>query len=111
MTLKLVKDFRNYQFVYFWISKNKKAVSPFVPTLEHANEWFTDQHFSAHDGKERRKRTVDRRNNAPEPSHNNSDTAFSRRIPSSPGRRASDLKISVDYDLSVGKISKLKEAQ
>ena len=111
MMFKLVKDFRNYQFVYFWINESKKIVSPHLPTMEHAKEWYTNHHFSLYSGKERRQSKVDRRNKRAKSLDQNSDINISRRIPSSPGRRACDLNISVDIDLSEKKISQLKEAQ
>ena len=82
MTLKLVKDFQDYQFVYFWIDQDEQAVSPTLPTLEHAKEWFTDQHFRTYEGKERRRRKVDRRNEASSDNTNNAEVPFSRRVPS-----------------------------
>lgn len=110
MTLKLVKDFQDYQFVYFWIDGDKQVVSPLLPTLEHAREWFTDRHFKNYEGQERRRRKVDRRNIHAMDKNDNAEIPFSRRVPSKTGRRASDHKISVDIDLAKEKISKLKQA-
>lgn len=111
MMFKLVKDFKNYQFVYFWIDGNKKIISPLLPTLEHAKEWFTSHHFSLYSGNERRQRKVDRRNIQSKGLEESAEIPFSRRIPSKTGRRASDLNIKVDIDLSEQKISQLKETQ
>lgn len=111
MTFKLVKDFKEYQFVYFWINGSKKVVSPLLPTMEHAKEWYTNHHFSLYSGQERRQRKVDRRNKGSKGIEENAEIPFSRRIPSSMGRRASDLHIKVDIDLAEKKISQLKEAQ
>ena len=104
----LVKDFQDYQFVYFWVD-NRKVVSPKLPTLEHAKEWFTEQHFTNYRGMERRKSKLDRRHNT-RAIYSDSEIAYSRIIPSTPGRRCCDQHIKVDQDYSEAKVSRLKKA-
>lgn len=105
----LVKDFQDYQFVYFWL-ENRKVVSPKLPTMEHAKEWFRDQHYSNYEGKERRKSKLDRRQNV-RALYSTSEVLYSRIIPSSPGRRCCDKNIKVDFDYSEEKINKLKQIE
>ena len=107
--ITLVKDFQDYQFVYFWVD-NRKVVSPKLPTLEHAKEWFTDQHFAHYQGEERRKSKLDRRNNS-RAIYSDLEIAYSRIIASSPGRRCCDKHIKVDLDYSEAKVSQLKKAE
>ncbi|MGB0203528.1 MAG: hypothetical protein ACPF9K_00610 [Neptuniibacter sp.] len=105
----LVKDFQDYQFVYFWL-ENRKVVSPKLPTMEHAKEWFRDLHFGNYEGTERRKCKLDRRKNV-RAFYSDSEIAYSRIVPSSRGRRCCDKHIKVDLDYSEAKISRLKTAE
>lgn len=104
---KLVKDFQDYQFVYFWVN-HKKRISPKLPTLEHAREWFTNVHFSQYKGIERRKSRVDRRHNI---RAIYADNLFAGILASAPGRRCCDKRVKVDLDYSKAKLSQLKEAE
>ncbi|MFY0675984.1 MAG: hypothetical protein JXR18_01750 [Neptuniibacter sp.] len=105
----LVKDFQDYQFVYFWL-KNKKIISPKLPTLEHAKEWFTHLHFSNYNGAERRKSKLDRRQNSRALYHHYG-VHYSSFFQSAVGRRCCDKRIKVDIDFSKAKVRQLKKAE
>ncbi|KXJ53102.1 hypothetical protein WNY58_10180 [Neptuniibacter pectenicola] len=86
---KLIKDFRNYQFVYYWYEKDAGKVSPYFPTLNHAEDWFVQQQRVNYPGPERRKPACDKHHTT--------------------RRRAADTTIKVDLDISREKISELKQ--
>ena len=87
---KLIKDFRDYQFIYYWYEKNTGKVSPYFPTLNHAEDWFVQQQRSGYSGPERRRPALDK--------------GYSTK------RRAIDSKLKVDLDISREKISELKQS-
>ena len=103
--LELVKDLDEYQITFYWIGSENKKVSPNLPTLTHAQEWFFEHMYAQFDGKERRKRKFDRRQ-----SNTMRTTLHSKRNIKSTGRRSTDKTITVDIDLSQEKISALKSA-
>ncbi|WP_415896349.1 hypothetical protein ACMXYX_09560 [Neptuniibacter sp. QD72_48] len=106
--LKLVKDFIDYQFTYFWVeSSGTKArrISKKLPTLEHAREWFIDYHYAQYNGIERRKSKQDQRKN----SNNRFNPILCKRNASNRGRRITDKPIQIDIDLSKKKIKSLQE--
>ncbi|WP_286238275.1 hypothetical protein [Neptuniibacter halophilus] len=100
---KLVKDFGDYQFTYYWIDDSNQQISPNLPTLSHAHEWLVTYHHDQHEGTERRKTRYDRRH----PNGPMRDSISSKRNPVSSGRRSTDRPVAVDLDLSVGKVAKL----
>ncbi len=85
---KLIKDFRDFQFVYYWYEKGAGRISPYLPTLTHASDWLKQQQRETYNGFDRR-----RRNDAP-----------------AIGRRTTDRRIQVDLDISIEKIAELKES-
>lgn len=99
--LTLVKDLDNFKIVFYWVSSQKKKVSPTFPTLVHAKEWYTEHMFSAYKGNERRKRVCDRRN----PEH----FQFDCRRMSPQGRRFTDKSVKVGIDLVSKKINEIQE--
>lgn len=103
---KLVKDFIDYQFTFYWVNDRNEQISPDLPTLTHAREWIVKFTNGQYRGADRRKRTYDRRyaNGPIRDSRLSQRTAFSR------GRRATDKPVEVEFDLSVIKIDELKEA-
>lgn len=106
--LKLVKDFIDYQFTYFWVElsgSKARRVSKNLPTLEHAKEWFINHHFSQYSGQERRKTKQDQRHN----SNIKLSPILCKRNTSSKGRRVTDKPIHVDIDLSIKKIKALQD--
>ncbi|MFT6351978.1 MAG: hypothetical protein ACJAZ4_001573 [Neptuniibacter pectenicola] len=109
--LKLVKDFRNYQFVFYWIDASLNKVSPHLPTKQYAQEWLIHYHFDMYSGKERRRRMVDRRSGLHKMNLSGVQIFFSQRKASIKGRRRSDRDIGVDYDLSKKKLKKLHSAK
>ena len=106
--LRLVKDFKNYQFIYFWVDKKGNKQSPHLPTLNHAEEWFVSHCFSSFEGDERRQRTFDRRFTQDATEQESNLRQLKRRNPS--GRRSTDTSIKIDVDLSKEKIRNLKQA-
>ena len=106
--LRLVKDFKNYQFIYFWVDKKGNKQSPSLPTLNHAEEWFVSHSFSSFEGEERRQRTFDRRYAQETTGDDSNLHQLKRRKPS--GRRSTDTVIKIDVDLSKEKIRNLKQA-
>ena len=87
---KLIKDFRNYQFVYYWYEKGTGRASPLLPTLNHAEDWSTQQQRQNYTGPERRQRAL-------------KNTRMKQ-------RRATDQTIKVDLDISIQKIADLKQS-
>lgn len=85
---KLIKDFRDYQFVYYWYEKGQGRISPLLPTLTHAEDWIILKQRESYAGLERRRRA------------------------STPtiGRRSTDAHISVDIDIAAQKITDLKQS-
>jgi len=105
----LVKDFQDYQFVYFWV-ENRKVVSPKLPTLEHAKEWFIELHFSSFKGKERRKFKLDRRQNT-RSFYGDFGEEFMIYSPPTQGRRGCDKKVKVDLDYAADKVNNLRNVE
>lgn len=104
--LKLIKDFQDFQFTYFWIEitgDRPKKLSKNLPTLQHAHEWFIDYHHSQHQGLERRVIKQDRRQD----SNKKYSPAYCSRLSSSKGRRMTDREIRVDIDLAKKKLQEL----
>ncbi|WP_067867628.1 hypothetical protein [Neptuniibacter marinus] len=108
--LKLVKDFHNYQFVYYWIDNQRKKVSPSLPTKQYATEWLIHYHFETYSGRERRRRMLDRRSESQKINLRGVQIFFSKRKGLTKGRRRSDLNVEVDFDLSKKKLNKLRSA-
>ncbi|WP_299182821.1 hypothetical protein [uncultured Neptuniibacter sp.] len=102
---RLVKDFINFQFCYYWIDEATTKVSPDLPTFNHAQEWIISYHFSQYQGPERRKRKVDRRLLDAKKQYS------SRRKSTSKGRRITDKPISIDIDLAHKKLQILMSEQ
>jgi hypothetical protein len=108
LMLKLVKDFHEYQFVYYWIDSHAVRVSPNLPTPQFAEEWVIHHYFSEYNGKERRRTIFDRRYDGSKVKLEGTQIFFSKRKPSVKGRRSTDLPIAIDLDLSVEKLHKLR---
>lgn len=87
---KLIKDFRDYQFVYYWYEKGTGRISPLLPTLNHAEEWYAQQQRINYTGPERR--------------GSRKDNPLMNR------RRSTDQQLNVDIDISIQKISDLKQS-
>lgn len=87
---KLIKDFRDYQFVFYWYEKGTGRISPLLPTLHHAEDWATQQQRKDYSGTERRKRTPD-------------DAHIAQ-------RRKTDRRLEIDLDISTLKIAELKQS-
>jgi hypothetical protein len=104
--IRLVKDFQEYQFIYYWIDNYDEKISPDLPTLTHAKEWLIQRKGARYCGPERRNRICDRRYESS--SQRNNYT--SKRSASKLGRRQSDAAFEVVIDLSKDKVRKLKEA-
>ncbi|WP_415889472.1 hypothetical protein ACMXYV_16210 [Neptuniibacter sp. SY11_33] len=85
---KLIKDFRDYQFVYYWYEKGTGKLSPYLPTLTHAEEWIEQHRSTQFNGVDRRGR--------------DQSSIYQR--------RASDRILRVDVDISVQKIADLKQS-
>lgn len=105
--LKLVKDFNDFHFVYFWAdtsSKENHRISVALPTLQHAQEWFINYYYAQYTGIERRKFKQDRRHEL----NNITRPAYCSRSSSNLGRRITDKAIKVDIDLSKKKIAQLQ---
>lgn len=85
---KLIKDFKNYQIVFYWYEKGKGRQSPLMPTLNHAEEWLQQWGNAQYQGTERRRRS--------------GNMSFSR--------RSTDKRICVDVDLCEKKLAELKHS-
>lgn len=109
MALKLVKDFKNYQILFYWLDTKANKASPDMTTLRQAEEWIVDHYFSLYQGKERRQSTIDRRH-LKKRQPNGQAVFFSKRKNGAQGRRITDHNIEVDIDLSAGKLNDLKHA-
>lgn len=106
--LKLVKDFADYQFVFYWVDQNNIKVSSNLPTREYAHEWLVHHYFEEYTGKERRRSIYDRRYSANKMKLQGGQIFFSKRKASVKGRRMTDKTVNVDLDLSKEKISNLR---
>lgn len=105
MQLKLVKDFRDFRLVYYWINPlKKKIISPLMPTLLHAAEWRAEYITSAYTGAERRQNKTDRR-------YADSNDTVGESRNNRGGRRITDNPVSIDYDISVKKIAELSTVE
>ena len=100
--LYLVKDFEDYNFIFYWIDEDSSKTSPDFPTLEHAKEWFIKYHYEQYLGPERRKCMVDRRK-----AFRKGEQQF-RQVHPSVGRRVTDKSVEVDIDRAKEKLSRLK---
>ncbi len=85
---KLVKDFQNYQFFFYWYEKDAGRLSPVMPTLNHAQEWLQRWLNEQYKGAERRV--------------NSRSTVYNR--------RTSDKAVHIDLDLSEKKLRELKDS-
>lgn len=108
--LKLVKDFKDYQFIYYWVDNKGNKQSPNLPTLHHAEDWFLNHKFSEYVGPERRQRTIDRRKDEETSSYTEETNLSYLRRRKQIGRRNTDQDIQIDVDLSAAKIRELKQA-
>ncbi len=106
--LLLVKDFKDYKFVYYWVDDGKKKVSPDLPTLQHAEDWFKHQCQAEYEGAERRRKRADRRQVGSKKQLRPGEIYFGKRDLSTDGRRKSDRPIEVNIDLSIKKLELLK---
>jgi len=86
--IKLIKDFQNYQYVYYWFKQGKGQVSPSLPTLQHVSEWAIQNQSVVYSGEERRSNT-----------RTYADNPYNR--------RATDRYPAIDIDLSVRKVTQL----
>ncbi|WP_415886460.1 hypothetical protein ACMXYO_00450 [Neptuniibacter sp. QD37_6] len=103
--MKLVKDFVEYEIVFYWADENINPVSPTFHSIQHAEEWWKQYLYSQYKGEERRKTMIDRRSNH-EKRNRMDKHNFSRHNPQ--GRRASDKPVSVEIDLFAEKIKQFK---
>jgi len=109
-TLRLAKDFKNYQFLYYWFDGQANKISPDMTTFHHAEEWIIDYHFSLYNGTERRKSKIDRRTVNSSRQSKRKAIFFSKRERGLHGRRITDRQVHVDIDLSIEKLELLKQA-
>lgn len=100
--LYLVKDFEDFNFIFYWVDEESHRISQDFPTLEHAKEWFIRYYHEQYQGPERRKRMMDRRKD-----FRKGEQQF-RQIHPSVGRRVTDKAIEVDIDLAKEKLTQLK---
>ena len=87
--MKLVKDFQNFQFVYYWHCQEKGKISPTFPTLVHASEWQERYKSTHYQGQERRSR---------------------KSAPLDFQRRESDRPVQINVDVAAAKVAKLRAA-
>jgi len=85
---KLIKDFRDFHFVYYWYEQGQGQLSPNLPTLTHAQEWIRRFQNAEYKGLDRRKQ--------------NRSSVLQRRF--------TDKKLHIDVDMSSSKIAELKQA-
>ncbi|WP_415903238.1 hypothetical protein ACMXYR_05680 [Neptuniibacter sp. QD29_5] len=103
--MKLVKDFINYEIVFYWADESLTPCSPHLHSITAAEEWWKKYLFSQYQGPERRKSIVDRRSNHDK--RNSMDkNQYSRSNPL--GRRESDKPVKVEIDLFQEKIKEFK---
>ncbi|WP_415885067.1 hypothetical protein ACMXYO_10480 [Neptuniibacter sp. QD37_6] len=107
-TLNLIKDLDNLKIVYYWACPNQGKVSPNLPTLLHASEWFISHNTAKYTGIERRKTMVDRRKQESAAVTAEMDLVYSRRLKPE-GRRITDKELTIDLDLTLDKLSKIKQ--
>ncbi|MGB0204674.1 MAG: hypothetical protein ACPF9K_06450 [Neptuniibacter sp.] len=94
---QLVKDFHKEKIIFYWIDKNKKRISPPLPSLNHAKDWLIAEQFASYEGNERREPKVDRRRTG-------KFEANCRRKHQENGRRIPDKPIKVDINIADKKI-------
>lgn len=90
--MQLVKDFKNYQFIYYWYSKEQGRISPVFPTLVHASEWCHSYHAGNYHGIERRQASAHAA--MPDNSHLQ--------------RREADQLLKSPIDIAAKKVAKLR---
>ncbi|WP_067867625.1 hypothetical protein [Neptuniibacter marinus] len=101
-SLRLVKDLSSSGIVYFWIDKDEQKLSPDIPSLPLAEEWWTNYLFSLFDGPERRYSLIDRRQDKNQRKDIDQQLFSNRLNPA--GRRESDKPIQVDLDRVADKL-------
>ena len=108
--LELVKDFESFQFFFYWIdSGTRKRVSPKLPTVEYAKEWWLSYNNRSFCGVDRRRRKYDRRERDSKVRLTGTQIFFSKRKPQTcQGRRVTDRPVFVSIDLAVPKLARLK---
>ena len=107
MNLQLVKDFKKFKFIYYWVDRYSMKVSPDMATFYHAEEWITDYRFSLYKGIERRVSKIDRRK-ARLLRVIKGKARFSAKRGGVTGRRVTDNPVTVDLNLAVEKLNVLK---
>lgn len=104
--LKLVKDFEDFQVIYYWLDETNQKVSPDLPTLTHAEDWLAIQQAEGYKGRDRRRRIVDRRRNQRPPEQQRNGKRSAKPL----GRRKTDKQIQIDIDYSEEKIKQLRQS-
>lgn len=102
---KLVKDLWEDRIVLYWINDEGDRISPHLPSITLAEEWWLLYNKSLHRGQERRHSHIDRRRLDLRRARVETNRKISSIRPH--GRRATDRQISVDIDLSLHKLSQL----
>ena len=105
--LQLVKDFKKFKFIYYWVDRYSMKVSPDMTTFYHAEEWITDYSFALYKGRERRVSKIDRRT-ARLMKIIKGKARFSSKRRGIPGRRVTDNPVKVDLNLAAEKLNVLK---
>ncbi|EAR60456.1 hypothetical protein [Neptuniibacter caesariensis] len=108
--LELIKDFESFQIFYYWIDPDTgKQVSPKLPTLEYAREWWLSYYTDQYSGEERRSSKIDRREKSAKMKLGGTRIFFSKRKPQScQGRRVTDVPVQVSLDLTIPKLAEIK---
>jgi hypothetical protein len=95
--MKLVKDLSDEGVVLYWVGDDTRTLSPHLPTLVDAEEWWKKYMFAQYDGLERRASIYDRRKDLTMRKHFEFSDKFVRLNPH--GRRKTDMPVTVDVDL------------
>ena len=107
-SLKLIKDLDNYKFIYYWASPEQGKVSPDLPTLLHAGEWFIEHQSENFQDRERRTSRADRRKRSYKSTSPEMELIYSRRTHPE-GRRVTDKMPVIDLDMTPDKFSAMKD--
>lgn len=106
--MKLVKDLSEEGVVLYWVGDDAKAVSPHLPTVVDAEEWWKKYMFAQYEGEERRASIYDRRKDLVMRKHFEFSDKFVRLNPN--GRRKTDAPVMVDVDLFQKKLQSFYSA-
>lgn len=103
--MTLVKDMQDHRIIYYWINQSSEVISPFLVSLERADEWRRDFLNNMYEGHQRRRSSIDRRRYQHKRDIHSRQGNVAALFQS--GRRSTDRPARVGKDLAAEKLKRL----